>query len=94
MPNTTDVRPLNNSLSRAYNLSRDTVENHFAVGRLQGLRSRIVHKGQIISIHKDLLDYLEALYADILNENLGLPCEERANRVKNNSESELNTYLK
>lgn len=93
MPNTTNIRPLIESLSRAYSLSYEEAQTRFSIGRLFGLRSRIVHDGQIVPIHQRLSSYLEALYADILNEQLGLSSEHRADRVLNDSAFELNQYL-
>ena len=93
MPDTTNIRPLNESLSRAYNLSYEAIRDRFAIGKLFGLRCRIVHDGQLVPIHADLLRYMEALYADALLVHLGIPCDRRAASVIDNPEFALNEYL-
>lgn len=93
MRNTTDIRPLEENLSRAYNLSLEEVHKRFWVGRLFGLRCRIVHDGQIVPIHGRLSRYMEALYADILHVSLGLPCEQRAGKMMADPEFALDRYL-
>jgi len=93
MPDTTNIRPLNESLSRAYNLSCEAVRDRFAIRKLFGLRGRIVHDGQLVPIHANLLRYLEALYADVLLVHLDLLCDRRAASVMDDPEFTLNEYL-
>ena len=93
MLDTTNVHPLNEILSHAYNLSCKEARDRFKLGRLHGLRSRIVHGGQIIPIHAQLLEYIEALYVDILFEHLGLSCERRAEEAMNKPGFALDAYL-
>lgn len=66
MPDGTDIRPLNEILSRAYGISYQEVTQRFGVGRVYGFRSEIVHQGKIVPIHYMLSDYMESLYVDIL----------------------------
>lgn len=93
MPDTTDIYLINESLSSAYEISHDEARDQFAVGRLFGLRGRIVHEGQIVPIHGRLSDYIEALYVDILLNHLGLPCESKAKSVMDRPDFTLEDYL-
>jgi len=81
MPDTTNVRPLNQSISNAYNVSMQVVGDRFGIGKIQGLRSRIVHHGEDVPIHSDLSDYLQGLYIDILFDHLGTISQKRAEKV-------------
>lgn len=78
MPDTTNIRPANEALARAYQVTRELAANKFLLGQLFDLRSRIVHNGESPPLHSKLLDYLSALYQDIFNEILKLPCEKSA----------------
>jgi hypothetical protein len=93
MPNTTDIRPLVESLSRSYGLSYVEARQRFSVGRLFGLRSRIVHDGQIVYAHQSLSKYIEALYVDLLFEHLGLSSERRAGAIITDPNFDLKQYL-
>ncbi|MBD0325807.1 MAG: hypothetical protein ICV68_05215, partial [Pyrinomonadaceae bacterium] len=93
MPSTTNIRPLVESLSRAYGISHEEAQQKFSIGRLFGLRSRIVHEGQIISVHQNLTKYIEALYVDVLLEHLGLASEHRAEDVIDDPNFDLARYL-
>ena len=81
MPDTTNVRPLNDSLASAYGIPLEEAHDRFAIGRLFGLRSRIVHDGFMMPIYGQLLQYIEAVYIDVLHQHLGLPCAKKAEKV-------------
>ena len=89
MPDTTNIKVINEILSSAYKRTLDEVRDLFEVGRLFGLRSSIVHEGFNVPIGWLLLKYLEALYVDILFGILGLPCESRAEEIIKNPEFSL-----
>lgn len=89
MPDTTNIKVINEILSSAYKRTLDEVRDLFEVGRLFGLRSSIVHEGFNVPIGGLLLKYLEALYVDILFGILGLPCESRAEEIIKNPEFSL-----
>ena len=89
----TDVRPVVELMARAYELPYDEAVSRFSIGRLQGLRSRIVHKGQIVPIDANLMRYLEALYVDCLYATIGLPTERRSDIVRTAAEFDLSKYL-
>ena len=76
-----NVRPVIEALSRSYGIASKDAKKRFAVGRLFGFRSRIVHQGEIRPIHANLSDYVAALYLDVLYECLDLPPQRRARRV-------------
>lgn len=80
MPNTTDVKPVVESLSRAYRISYPEARDRFLVGRLAGLRGEIVHRGRQLNVSK-VLRYLQAVFADVLRENLGIETTREAQVV-------------
>lgn len=65
MPNTSDIGPMKKKLKKIYEKSK--IEN-FHIGKLFGLRSKIVHDGFIFPIHMDISDYLKAVFVDLLIE--------------------------
>jgi hypothetical protein len=78
MPNTTNVRPVNELLAQAYQMTLEAATEQFFIGRLAGLRSRIVHGDARISNPAPLTDYLIAVFTDVFRQMLGLACERRA----------------
>ena len=78
MPDTTNVKPVNEILALSHGTTTEDAAKRFGVGKLQGLRSRILHKGEQLAIHADLTNYVRALFTDILLEVLGLPAQHRA----------------
>lgn len=94
MPDSTNIKSINESLSRAYSLSVDEVKDRFYVGQLFGLRSRIVHKGEVIPVHYLLEWYLQAIFEDVLFERLGLPSIHRAASVQKRPDFNLQKFLK
>jgi Apea-like HEPN len=84
-----NINPLNECLAKAYGISVQKARQMFGVGKLFGLRSSIVHQGQILPIHANLSDYVEALYIDVLLERLNLPCERRAESILRGSDFDL-----
>lgn len=78
MPNTTNIRPLNESLARAYDVPIDKAVSRFGVGKIYGLRSRILHGGENLPIHQDLTAYMEGLFSDVLFEKLEMPSDKHA----------------
>ena len=93
MPDTTDIRPLNHLLTSAYNISQDEARDKFGVGKVFGLRSRILHNGEDLPINQLLSEYMECLYLDFLLESLGLPSERKAIKVLSKPEFDLNKLL-
>ena len=93
MPDTTNVQPLTTKLASAYGISEADARDKFKVGRLFGLRSRIVHGGQICPIHGMLSKYMEAVFVDALLERLGMPSERRTEAVLADPHFSLTSYL-
>lgn len=81
MPDDTDVRPVVEMLATIYGKGYQDARDHFAVGRIQGLRSGIVHKGIIRGIHQQLTKYVQALVVDVLLHMTGQPTERRAEEI-------------
>lgn len=67
-----DVRPINEKLSEIYNINYKDAGDRFKIGRIQGLRSDVVHNGKRINIDGKLLIYLEAVFVDLLIDELRL----------------------
>lgn len=72
MPDTTNIRPANELLAASYGLSVQEASDRFMLGRLFGLRSRIIHNGEKIPMHQEILRLMEALFIDLLLATLGL----------------------
>lgn len=89
MPDTNNIRPLNETMALAYGIDYQQASTQFAIGRLFGLRSRIVHEGSPTGINSRLLTYIEAVYADVLFVHLGLPAEHRAAAVLSNPQFDI-----
>ncbi|HJU06906.1 MAG TPA: hypothetical protein VJ727_00270 [Rhodanobacteraceae bacterium] len=75
---TSDIKPVNEALAAIYNLSYRDAAEKFAMGRVYGLRSDIVHKGRKDFISTGITDYLECVYTDLLLNKLGITSLRRA----------------
>ncbi|HOX20369.1 MAG TPA: HEPN domain-containing protein [Gemmatimonadales bacterium] len=73
MDDTTDITPICESLGRAYGLTGVEARDRFLVGRLFGLRSRIVHRGRTPDLPDAVNMYLQSIFSDVLVEHLALP---------------------
>ncbi len=94
MPDTSNIRPINEALVKLYGLTVEAANQHFYVGRILNLRSKIVHDGLIVPINAHLLRYLEALYSDLFAIKLGIYCKKRAEAMLLDSACELQNFLK
>jgi hypothetical protein len=74
----TNVRPINEALAAAYGVTLQRATAEFFIGRLVGLRSRIVHGEARLAPGAQLTDYLSAVFTDVFRQFLGLSCERRA----------------
>lgn len=81
MPDTTDIRPLNESLARGYGAGIDDVKSKFGIGKIFGFRSRILHDGDNLPIHQSLSEYMEALFLDVLFAHLGVSSAQKAAKI-------------
>ena len=77
MPDTTNVAPIRTTLRHIYPDSQD-VEQEFGIGRVFGLRSKVVHDGARVDVSTRLLGYLGGLYVDLLVAALGFESPGRA----------------
>ena len=93
MPDTTNIKPLVESIAVAYGETSEDIKSRYRIGRLFDLRSRIVHNGLIMPIHNRLLKYLEALYADTLYSFLRIPSERRLEQLVKAPDFDLMAYL-
>lgn len=78
MPDTTNVWPLNRLLAASYGIQESEAASRFGVGKLQGLRSRVLHNGEPLPIHADLANYTRAVFVDALLAMLALAGQGRA----------------
>jgi hypothetical protein len=93
MPDTSNVRPVIESLANIYQLDYQTAVVRFRFGRIHNFRSKIVHDGKMFIIHSLLTQYLEAIYIDLLIQTLNLPQERRTEKVLNHQLFDLETFL-
>jgi hypothetical protein len=80
MPNTTNIRPMNDALSRMYGISSKEANTEFLTGHLQGLRSDVVHNGHVTPVGTIVGVYMHELFKDLLFERLGLEHLARAKK--------------
>jgi hypothetical protein len=78
MPDTTDISSIRSLLTAIYGLAGSQTEARFGIGRLFGLRSRIVHNGLRIELQPHLLSYMGGIYLDLLVHTLGFSAPKRA----------------
>jgi hypothetical protein len=81
MPDTTNIKPLNEILSKIYGKSVKETVTLFQIGRLASLRGDIVHNGSMCSIHQQLTNYVRAIFVDVLLHVTGQSPERRAESV-------------
>lgn len=93
MEDTTNIKPLNTSLARAYEITEQDAAKKFGVGKIFGLRSRILHNGEDLAIHSLLSDYLESLFVDVLFDHLGMISKRKAQLVLDTPSFNLNKLL-
>jgi len=93
MPDDTNVRPVVEILAKGYGLEYKDAVTRFGIGRVHGLRSRIVHAGLMPPISSHLSDYLEAVYVDLLLFTLALECENRTAAILDDPDFKLDKYL-
>lgn len=63
---TTNISDINRTLASAYGTSTIAAGRVFGVGRIYDLRCSVVHNGSRKNISTALTDYMECLYADLL----------------------------
>lgn len=93
MPDTTNIRPLNQSLAKAYGITLEEATNIFGMGKIFGFRSRILHNGEDLPINQLLSEYMECIFVDILLEYLSLDSERKAINVLERQEFNLDRLV-
>lgn len=93
MPSTSNIKPLVHLLASGYGITDTDAGTRFSIGRIYGLRSRIVHDGHVVPYHGMLARYMEALYVDALHAALGMPLEGRIEAVLAIPDFDLPAYL-
>jgi hypothetical protein len=86
MPDTSNVKPAVETLAKIYQVNYPTAVNRFQLGKIQDFRSKILHDGKMFPIHSSLMEYLAAIYIDLLANTLNLPHGRRAETVLNDHE--------
>ena len=94
MPDDTDIRPIREDLRAIYEESAADVEPRFGIGRLFGLRSRIVHHGLRAEISPALLVYMNGVYVDLLAKKLGFTSSRSAGQALEEAGGILNALPK
>jgi hypothetical protein len=89
MPDETNVKPVNEILAKLYKCTLKEASDKFGIGRIQGLRSRILHNGEDLSIHQDLSKYVEAIFFDLLMACFGINDAHRSASVLNSPDFDL-----
>lgn len=74
----TNVKSANLLLSQTYGITTGDAHKQLLTGRLQGVRNRIVHHGDYRNIQIILIDYLSALYEDVVLFRLLGTCRRKA----------------
>jgi hypothetical protein len=81
MPDTTNIRPLEDLLAAHYGISHSEAREKFKIGQLFGMRGGIVHEGDLTSPDLRLLVYVQSLFTDALRATLGVAPAHRAGRL-------------
>ncbi len=82
MPDWRNIKPIKAALAEAYGVSTEEAGRRFAVGRLFGLRSEILHAGRT-NVDARLVAYAACIYQDLFRRELGLPFVGRAGQWLN-----------
>ena len=90
----TNVRHAETLLEAGYGLDKVAVRERFGLGRLQGMRSAIVHNGARVRFPGEVGKFLEALFLDLLHVWLGLPCPRRAAELETQGEFTWTDWLR
>jgi hypothetical protein len=83
MPDNTNIKPINHALAKIYEIASDDAKSRFQVGRIFQLRVLVVHKGAQFSPRIGLLEYMRAIFEDLLFQAVGQASEHRIEHVLN-----------
>jgi hypothetical protein len=73
MPDTTNIAPLVEELSRLNGISTEEARARYHIGRLYRLRGRIVHAGQVTPLDERIVNFLAAVFSDLIVGVVGGP---------------------
>lgn len=90
MPNDTDIHPIREALGSVYQIPAREIDERFRVGRLVGLRSKIVHDGVRPEIKGELLALVTGIYLDVLAVMVGAESANRAQAALDDAGGILN----
>lgn len=88
-----DIAPLVRALADGYGIAVGDFKKRYGIGRIYGLRNRIVHQGSRRPVHHRLLDYLGALFVELLRIGLGLPVARSLDALLASPDFDLNSYI-
>jgi len=93
MENDSNIRPLVEIISKGYDLPYDATKQKFSLGKLKGLRSKIVHEGLNAKTEFHLNNVMDFLFLDALEVILETKCKKRAERYLESVKFELDEYI-
>ena len=93
MPDDTNVRPANELLASRYGISLDDASRQFLLGRLQGVRSAIIHRGLRVEIPGEVAKFMEGVYFDLLTALLNVSAKARAQLLLRQGAFDLGQWL-
>jgi len=88
-----DIAPLVGALAHGYGIAVGDVKARYGIGRIYGFRGRIVHQGARGPVHGRLLDYLGALFVELLRIGLGLPVARSLDALLSSPDFDLDSYI-
>lgn len=83
------ISPIISMLSEIHGLDRQRTGELFPVGRIFGLRGRILHEGSIENFNSELIDFMRAVFADLLLHKLQLTAGKSTRKYLDGSASNL-----
>jgi hypothetical protein len=89
MEGTTDIGPIKRMLADIHRLDAQRTGELFPIGRIYGLRAKILHEGQIHSLTDGLTRFMTDLFSDLLLHVLGLPSGENTRKYLDGSANGL-----
>jgi len=93
MPDSTNIRSITEALARAYGKSFAEAVEVFGVGRIFGLRSRIVHDGAVLPIEFILEEYTQAIFVDVLCDVLQMKSCYQTENIRTKPEFDFDKML-
>ncbi len=90
---TSNIVHLKQCLGLAYNLPPEAANKHFGLGRIYAIRCSIFHGQSRSKVSIMLTSYLSEIFVDLLHQQLGLPCEERARQALNGNDFDSSDLL-